>query len=327
MEYIEKSRISIYKTSNKNIEVNLVGESLWLDSNQIAEIFNVQRPAIVKHVNNIYKSLELKKDSTCSILEQVASDGKKRKMNFYNLDMILSVGYRVNSKQATQFRIWATNTLKKHLLKGYTINQKRLQEKGLNEFEQALKLIKKTINNKELKNDEAKALLYIITDYADSWLLLQKYDEDRLTTPKVIKSIFTLEYKEAKNSISQLKNDLILNKQASELFAQERDNSLKGIIGNIYQTFGGEDLYPGIGDKAAHLLYFVIKDHPFSDGNKRTGAFLFILFLAKNNYLLDKKGERKFNDNALVALSLLIAESDPKQKDTMIKLIQNFIVS
>jgi prophage maintenance system killer protein/prophage antirepressor-like protein len=325
MKDLEKNSIAIYKSASKEIEVNLEGESLWLDAHQIAEIFDVQRPAIVKHVNNIYKDSELKKDSTCSILEQIASDGKKRKMNFYNLDMILSVGYRVNSKKATEFRIWATNTLKKHLLNGYTINQKRLQERGVDEFEQAIKLIKQAIGSRELASDEAKGLLSIVTDYAHSWLLLQKYDEDQLVIPKVAQAQFILEYAEARRSISELKNDLMVKKQASELFAQEKDESFKGIIGNIYQTFCGVDLYLGVASKAAHLLYFVIKDHPFVDGNKRSGAFLFILFLAKNKCLLDSGGERKFNDNALVAISLLVAESDPKQKDTMIKLIQNFI--
>jgi len=194
------------------------------------------------------------------------------------------------------------------------------------ELEQAVKLIKQTIKSKELASDEAKGLLDIITEYADSWLLLQKYDEDKLEKPKSKKAKFVLNYESTTNALAEIKTTLIKKKEASELFAKEKDKGLDRIIGSIYQTFGGEELYNNIADKAAHLLYFITKDHPFADGNKRSAAFLFILFLARNDYLFNKKGEKKFNDNALVALTLLIAESDPKQKDLMIKLIQNFIV-
>ncbi|OGY42522.1 MAG: hypothetical protein A2Y82_04120 [Candidatus Buchananbacteria bacterium RBG_13_36_9] len=323
-----KGEIIIYqpKTGGPRFEVKLEKETVWLDAHQVALIFGVNRPAVVKHINNIYKTGELDKKSTCSILEQVAADGKIRKMNLYNLDMIISVGYRVNSKRATQFRIWATKVLKDYVLKGYTINQKRLQEKGLAEFEQAVAMIKNALETKKLKGAEAKGLLEVITKYAQAWLLLQKYDEEKLSLPiKQAKPKYKLEYNEAISAISNLKNNLLAKKQASDLFGQERGETLAGIIGNIYQTFGSKELYASIEAKAAHLFYFIIKDHPFSDGNKRIGSFLFIVFLSKNNYLLDKKGERKFNDNALVALALLIAESDPKQKEVLIRLIMNFL--
>mgnify|MGYP003331755126 CR=1 FL=1 len=323
MTNLEKNNIVIYKAKNKEIKVNLEGEKIWLNQKQISELFAKDQSVISRHINNVFKENEVLEKSNMQKMHNANSD---KPVNFYSLDVILSVGYRTNSEKAIDFRKWSTQILKQHLIKGYTINQKRLQEHGLNEFEQAIKLIKKTITNNKLENDEAKGLLSIVTDYANSWLLLQKYDEDKLAIPKTKKASFELTYEFAQKALKELKSDLLLKKQATELFGQERDKGLQSIIGNIYQTFAGDELYPSISDKAAHLLYFVIKDHPLADGNKRTGAFLFILFLAKNNYLLDKNGERKFNDNALVAIALLVAESNPKQKDIMIKLIQNFIV-
>jgi prophage maintenance system killer protein len=323
-----KGEIIIYqpKTGGPRLEVALEKESVWLTQSKIALLFGTQRPAITKHLKNIFKSGELIPKSVSSILEHTAADGKVYKTQFYNLDAIISIGYRVNSKRATQFRIWATKVLKDHILKGYTINQKRLQEKGLAEFEQAVAMIKSALETKKLKGAEAKGLLEVITKYAQSWLLLQKYDEEKLSLPiKQGKPKYKLQYNEAIEAISDLKNNLLVKKQASGLFGQERGETLAGIIGNIYQTFSNKELYASIEAKAAHLFYFIIKDHPFSDGNKRIGSFLFIVFLSRNNYLLDKKGERKFNDNALVALALLIAESDPKQKEVLIKLIMNFL--
>jgi len=325
-----KGEIIIYQTSKKevDIKVRLEKETVWLDARQMAQIFDVNRPAIVKHINNIYKSKELNENSTCSILEQVAAEGKKRKINFYNLDMIISVGYRVNSKRATQFRVWATSVLKEYLIKGYAFNQKRikqLQNGQLKKFEQAVGLIKKTIETKQLTARETDGLLKVITDYASSWLLLQKYDEEKLEIKKTSKTKYQLDYKDAKTAIGELKSSLIEKKEATGIFGEERNNSFQGIAGNIYQTFGGKELYPSIEEKAAHLLYFIIKDHPFIDGNKRVGSFLFIVFLARNKFLFKKNGERKINDNALVALALLIAESKPSQKDVLIKLVINFL--
>ncbi len=323
----QDQKIVLYQSKDGELalDVTFEGETVWLSQKQMAELFGVGRQAITKHLLNIFKADELEKNSACSILEHTANDGKKYKTKFYNLDAIISVGYRVNSSQATQFRIWATKILKDHLIKGYSLNEKRLQEKGFDEFEKAISLIKQTLDKKELTTDEATGLLKVITDYANSWLLLQKYDEATLTTPKEkVHSEYVLDSEEALKSIAELKQTLMAKKEASELFGQERE-PLSGILGNIYQTFGEEDLYESIEEKSAHILYFIIKDHPFVDGNKRIGSFLFILFLAKHNYLTDSNGERKFNDNALVALALLIAESDPKQKDLIIKLIMNFV--
>lgn len=322
-----KGEIIIYRTSQKEIElkVRLERETVWLDARQMARIFGVNRPAIVKHINNIYKTGELYKKPTCSILEQVAADGKIRKMNLYNLDMIISVGYRVNSKRATQFRIWATKVLKNYLIKGYAVNQKRLKEINLREFEQAVALIKKAVETKQLTSGETSGLLKVITDYANSWILLQKYDKKQLGITKTHKVRYILTFNDAQRAIIELKNDLVSKKEASDLFGQEKKEILEGILGNLNQSFGGKVLYPSIEEKAAHLLYFIIKDHPFIDGNKRVGSFLFIVFLARNRHLFKKNGERKINDNTLVALALLIAESSPKQKEIMIKLIMNFL--
>jgi len=323
--------IVIYEDKNGQVKLSaeIKEESVWLTQAQIADLFKTQRPAITKHLNNIFKSGELSKNAVCSILEHTALDGKRYKTKFYNLDAILSVGYRVNSKRATQFRIWATGILRKHILEGYSLNEKRLLElrgRELNEFEQAVALVRKTISNRELSGREAEGILRVITDYANTWVLLQKYDEDKIESPTKftkVKRAFT--YEEALSLANELKNNLLEKKEAGDLFGRERGESFGGIIATLSQAFAGKDLYPSVEAKAAHLLYFVIKDHPFSDGNKRLASFLFVIFLARNKSLLKKNGEKKINDNALVALALLIAESEPKQKEVMVKLIMNFL--
>lgn len=321
------SEIVIYEDGDFSIDISIEKETLWLSTEQIATIFNVNRPAVVKHIGNIYKTDELDKDSTCSILEQVAKDGKKRKMNFYNLDMIIATGYRVNSKKATSFRRWATKILKEYLFEGYALNQKRLQQKGMKEFNQAIALLQTTINQEELACDEAKGLLDVIVGYGRSWSLLEGYDEDNLPMPtQDTKQKFVLGYSEATDAIVQLKKELMKKGEASELFGREKAGEFDGIVGNIYQTFGGDDLIPSVEAKAANLLYYIIKDHPFVDGNKRIGAFLFILFLQKNQMLYRANGEAKINDNALVALALMTAKSLPQQKDTVVALIVNMLV-
>ena len=321
------SEIVIYEDGDFSIDISIEKETLWLSTEQIATIFNVNRPAVVKHIGNIYKTDELDKDSTCSILEQVAKDGKKRKMNFYNLDMIIATGYRVNSKKATSFRRWATKILKEYLFEGYALNQKRLQQKGMKEFNQAIALLQTTINQEELACDEAKGLLDVIVGYGRSWSLLEGYDEDNLPMPTHhTKQKFVLGYSEATDAIVQLKKELMKKSEASELFGMEKAGEFDGIVGNIYQTFGGDELIPSVEAKAANLLYYIIKDHAFVDGNKRIGAFLFILFLQKNGMLYRVNGEAKINDNALVALTLMTAKSLPQQKDTVIALIVNMLV-
>ena len=323
----QKGEIVIYKSpQGPEIRVRLEKETVWLDAHLIAKLFGVNRPAVVKHISNIYKNGELEKKSTCSILEQVAADGKIRKMNFYNLDMIISVGYRVNSKQATHFRIWATKVLKQHLIKGYTINEKRLlqTQNRLKELQSAIDFLQKK-SKYQLLTGQEKEILDLLANYSKTLSLLEQYDKGRIKLVKKSKAEFVLEYEEAKRIIKEIKKDLISKKEASDLFGQDNEGRLAGIIKNIYQTFKGKELYPSLEEKAAHLLYFIVKDHPFIDGNKRIASFLFVYFLDKNNFLYKENRERKINDNALTALTLLIAVSEPKDKDILIKIITNLI--
>ncbi len=263
---IQRGEIVIYRSKDgkAELEVNLQEDTVWLDAWQIAMLFDVNRPAIVKHVQNIYKSAELKPNLTCSILEHVGADGRPKKKNLYNLDMIISVGYRVNSKRATQFRIWATSVLKEHILSGYTLNQKRLQEKGLTEFEEAVALIKRTVETKALSNDESKGLLEVITTYASTWVLLQKYDQDAIKEPKTRKAHKKFDYDFCRKAIDQIKSELMKKKEATDLFGNERGEQFKGIVDSIHQTFDKQDLYPSIEEKAAHVLYGLTKRMPLS---------------------------------------------------------------
>ena len=325
---IKKGEIIIYQTSDKKvkIDVSLENETIWLDAHKIAKIFDVNRPSIVKHIGNIYKTGELSENSTCSILEQVAADGKARKMNIYNLDMIISVGYRVNSKRATQFRIWATNTLKNYLVKGYVVNEKRLLE-AENKFEElksAVDFLQKKSGH-ELVVGQEKEILSLLADYSKTLTLLEQYDTEKVVLSKKGKGGFVLNYSASQKVITEIKKELMGKKEASEFFGQENSEKLRGLMGAVYQTFDKKELYPSIEEKAAHLLYFIIKDHPFIDGNKRIASFLFVYFLDKNKYLYRETGEKKINDNGLAALALLIAISDPKEKDKLIKIVTNLI--
>lgn len=326
-EESKKGEIIIYKTSTgPRLEVRLEKDTIWLTQAQIAQLFDTQRPAITKHLNNIFKSKELARNSVSSVLEHTAADGKIYKTQFYNLDAIVSVGYRVNSGRATQFRIWATKTLKGHLIQGYTINEKRLlgtQEK-LSELQETISFLREKSKHKLLTGQEQE-IFDLLANYSKTLTLLEQYDKNKLVLSKKGKGSFALDFNAAYGVISKLKEELLAKKEASDLFGQEYGDKFKAILGNIQQTFGGKELYPSIEEKAAHLLYFIIKDRPFTDGNKRTGSFLFIYFLGKNNYLYRESGERKINDNALVALALLIAVSDPKDKDIMVKIITNLI--
>jgi len=320
------SEIVIYEDGDVSLELSVEDKTIWLDANDIATIFDVNRPAIVKHIGNIYKSKELHKETTCSILEQVAKDGKKRKKNFYNLDMIISIGYRVNSKKATNFRKWATNILNQYLIKGYALNQKKLQQQKLNELNKTIALIKQGLTNQELTLTEAKGFVEIVGEYAKSWALLQGYDEQSLQEVIQTKDEkFILGYDEAKEAIEALKKVLMHKGEATELFGREKAGEFKGNLLNIYQSFGGSDLLPSLEAKAANLLYYIIKGHPFNDGNKRIGAYLFILFLHKNGILYKNNGESKINDNALASIALLVAQSNPNQKEIIIKLIMNML--
>lgn len=324
----KKGEVVIYKTKDgPKLDVRFEGETVWLTQSQIALLFGTQRPAITKHLNNIFKSGELNKNSVSSILEHTASDGKIYKTQFYNLDAIISVGYRVNSKRATQFRIWATKTLKDYLVKGYIINEKRListQEK-FNELQEAISFLQEKSKH-ELLAGQGQEILSLLANYSRTLTLLEQYDKEKLVLAKKGKSKFILDYEQARTIIEEVKKELITKKEASDLFGQESGDKFKGNLSAIYQTFDNKELYPSLEEKAAHLLYFVIKDHPFADGNKRIGSFLFIYFLDKNDYLYKDRGEKKINDNALTALALLIASSDPKEKDKLIKIITNLLL-
>lgn len=314
-----------YTTPKGGLRINVYfqDETAWMTQKAIAELFGVQVPAITKHLKNIYDSRELAREATISKMEIVQTEGKRkiiRNVSIYSLDMIISVGYRVNSQKATRFRQWATKVLKDYTVKGYAINQKRLEQKGYVELEQAVDLVSKTMRSKQLQAGEAKGLLNVITDYMQTWILLQAYDDGSLKSAKSKIPIYEVEVAEAQTAIDKLKQELISQKKATELFATNRGHGLSAIIGSINQSFGGQDVYPTINDKAAHLLYFVVKDHPFVDGNKRSGAMLFIWYLAKNKML-----SNKLNQQTLAAITLLVAQSDPKQKDIMVKLITNLI--
>ncbi|MCK4353554.1 virulence protein RhuM/Fic/DOC family protein [candidate division WOR-3 bacterium] len=325
---INKGEIAIYKPKGGEIElkVKLEKETVWLMQSQIALLFDTKRPAITKHLNNIFKSKELDKNSVCSILEHTAADGKTYKTQFYNLDAIISVGYRVNSKRATQFRIWATNVLKQHILQGYTINQKRLLEtrEKFRELQNAIAFLQEKTQKKLLEGQE-KEILNLLSNYAKTLTLLGQYDKGKIEKPKGKKAKFVLKYEECQQIVKEIKKELIAKKEAGDIFGRETRGAFEGIIKGLYQTFNRKELYPTVEDKASHLLYFTIKDHPFIDGNKRIGSFLFVYFLDKNDYLYRKNGEKKINNNALVSLALLIAESNPKEKDILIKIITNLI--
>lgn len=324
-----ESPILIYQADDGSpkTEVTLQGDSVWLTQNQLSELFGTQRPAITKHLKNIFKSNELYEDSVSSILERTADDGKRYQTKFYNLDVIIAVGYRVNSKQATQFRVWANKVLKDYLIQGYVLDQARLQkqQQQIKDLQKTLVLFQRAQSN-SLENTETAGLLSILTDYTHAFILLNQYDTDNFEEG-ILNSNITCEinYAFAMKAISDLKQRLIAGQQATELFGRPKDNSFEGILGSIVQSFGDQYLYPSIEEQAAHLLYFIIKNHPFTDGNKRIGAFMFIWFLQLNKHHLKANGEVKINDNALVAIALLVAQSAPAQKEIMIKLIINLI--
>ncbi len=320
-----KSEIIIYETSDHQtkVEVKIDRETVWLTQKQIAKVFGTQRPAITKHLKNIFLSGELEENSVSSVLEHTASDGKEYKILFYNLDAILSVGYRVNSTQATQFRKWATQRLRDYLVKGYAVNQKRLEQ-----LQQTIQIISEGGKVETLQLQEAKGLLEIIRNYSQSFVLLNQFDSNNFVTEKLNENIsYELKYVQAKKAVSELRKQLIKKKEATELFGNEKDEGFKSSLQSIVQTFDGNYLYPSIEEQAAHLLYFIIKNHSFTDGNKRIGAFLFVWFLERNKHRFKKSGELKINDNGLTALALLVAQSKPTEKELMIKLIINLIRS
>ena len=322
---MEENKIIIYQTEDgqTQIDVRLENETVWLTQKQIAELFGTKRPAITKHLKNIYASEELDENSTCSILEHMGNDGKQTySTKYYNLDVILSVGYRVNSKNATRFRQWSNKVLKQYLIKGYAVNE-RIRKEQIGELRQLVGMLGRTIQNQPLlSNDETNALFEVVTDYTYALDTLDNYDYERLTIDKTTKQEpFHATYENAMEAINGLREKF----GGSTLFGNEKDDSFKSSIGQIYQTFGGEELYPSVEEKAAMLLYLVTKNHSFSDGNKRIAATLFLWFLNNNHILYRPDGTKRLADNTLVALTLMIAESKTEEKDVMVKVVVNLI--
>lgn len=304
-------------------EVRLSGESVWLRQDQMAQLFGRERSVVSKHLRNVFAEGELDEDSNVQNLHIAGSD---KPVKFYNLDVIISIGYRVKSREGIHFRQWATRTLREHLTQGYTLNRQRF-EANARELEAALKLIKKASSSPDLQPDTGRGLVDIVTRYAQTFLLLQRYDEGLLTAPAEQRGGTLPTLDGARAALAGLKTDLMARGEATNLFALEREDAFSALLGNLDQTVFGEPAYPSVEAKAAHLLYFVIKNHPFADGNKRSGAFLFVDFLNRNGRLLDASGMPVINDIGLAALALLVAESDPGNKETMIRLIMNMLAA
>lgn len=325
---MDKQQIQIFTSADgqAQLEVALDRDTVWLRQEQMCELFGRERSVITKHIRNVFQEGELEPDSVCAKFAHTAADGKTYQTQYYNLDVIISVGYRVKSPRGVQFRQWATRVLRQHLVDGYTLNERRLQERGI-EFEQAVSLLSRTLTNQQLVSDEGRAVLQVIGYYARSWSLLQGYDEQSLGEQNARQSgMRALVLDNALAAIAQLKAELIAKGEATELFGQLRGEGLASAIATIEQGFGDELFYPNVASRAAHLLYFVIKNHPLADGNKRTGSFLFLWYLRLNQHLLARPVEQLINDNTLVALALLVAESLPAQKDLMVRLVEHFVL-
>jgi prophage maintenance system killer protein len=312
------------------VDVRMERETVWLTQAQIAKLFRTTAQNITLHLKAIYAEGEVELGATCKDYLQVRREGARevrRSLKHYNLDAVLSVGYRVNSKRGTQFRIWATRTLREHLLRGYTLNERLLREKGLAEMETAVALLARTLTRHELVTDEGRAVLDVVHRYARAWRLLFEYDERRLPEapahPRKPKG--TLPVEAARAAISAIREGLAGSGEATDLFGQERGSQLAAILGSVEQTFDRKPLYPSAQARAAHLLYFVIKDHPFADGNKRIGTLLFLEYLWRHDLLTRGDGALRLADNAMVALALLVAESEPSEKDMMIRLILSLL--
>ncbi len=315
------SEITIYQTEQGGVEVRVEQETVWLRQEQMSRLFGRERSVITKHLRNVFAEGELDEAGNVQNMHIAGSD---KPVKFYNLDVIISVGYRVKSLQGTRFRQWATRILRDHLAQGYTLNRQRL-EANAQALESALQLVKKAAQSPVLAVDAGRGLVDIITRYIQTFLLLQRYDQGLLTEPHQQPGGALPTVAEARQMLAALKTDLVGRSEATALFAQERGDGLAALLGNLEQTVFGESAYPSIEAKAAHLLYFVIKNHPFADGNKRSGAFLFVDFLNRNHRLFDNHGAPVFNDMGLAALALLVAESDPAQKETIIQLIMNML--
>ncbi|WP_040389322.1 RhuM family protein [Cardiobacterium valvarum] len=321
--------IEIYPVADgqTQVEVRFDTDTVWLSQAQMAQLFDTSIDNISLHLKNIYAEAELEEKATTEDYSVVRAEGKRqvtRQIKHYNLDAVLSVGYRVKSKNATQFRRWATARLKDYLLKGYALNQQRLQQNAA-ELEQTLRLIQKTAASPELTVDSGRGLVDIVSRYTHTFLWLQQYDAGLLQEPLGESGGILPSVQEARTALHTFKQQLIARGEATELFAREREDGFAALLGNLEQSIFGAPAYPTIESKAAHLLYFVVKNHPFADGNKRSGAFLFVDFLHRNRRLLRADGEPVINDTGLAALTLLVAESAPAQKDTLIRLIMHML--
>jgi death-on-curing family protein len=323
----KKGEILIYKTEEDGVglDVRLEKNTVWLTQAQMAELFQKSPSTISEHISNVFEEGELEKE--LSIRKFGNSEiGLSKPTNYYNLDVIISVGYRVKSHQGTHFRIWATKTLTDHLIRGFTVNKRLLFEAQdkFQELQSTIAFLQEKSQRKLLRGQEAE-ILNLLASYTKTLSTLEAYDKGALVDVRGKKTRFVLSYDECERIIQQIKTELIARKEAGDLFGNDRDNTFIGIVRGLTQTFNQKELYSTIEDKAAHLLYLTIKDHPFSDGNKRIASFLFIYFLDRAEYLYKKSGERKINDNALTALALLIAESDPQEKEVMIKIVKTLI--
>lgn len=317
------SEIVIFEDDSQSVEVRLEGETLWATQKQMAELFETTPENVLMHLRNVYQEEELAESATAKDFLVVRQEGKRqvrRRLKHYNLDAVISVGYRVSSRRATRFRQWATRVLREHLTQGYSLNKHRLAQQGLSDLEQAVDLLGQTLTRQELVSDIGQEVVGLILGYARTWRLLQDYDEGELGLPPGARTARgILGQDEARRALDTLAGELRERGEATGLFARDRGDGLAAILGNLEQSMFGEALYPTREERAAHLLYFVIKNHPFSDGNKRSAAFLFLLYLRQEGMRLT------LNEQGLTALTLLVAESDPKAKDLMVRLVMNLV--
>ncbi|MEX0706670.1 MAG: virulence protein RhuM/Fic/DOC family protein [Woeseia sp.] len=325
MNQENENPIVIYEDADKTVEVRLdTGQdTVWLSQAQMAELFGRDQSVVSRHIRTVFREGELERASNMQKMHIANSD---KPVEFFNLEVIISVGYRVKSHQGTRFRQWATRTLREHLTRGWTLNRQRL-EANARELEAAMALVRKTAQSPELTTDSGRGLVDIVARYAQTFLLLQRYDEGLLTDPKAQPGGRLPSVKEARTALDKLKAELMARGEATDLFARDRGDGLDSLMGNLDQSVFGEPAYPTVEAKAAHLLYFVVKNHPFSDGNKRSAAFLFVDFLHRNDRLLNMEDEPVINDVGLAALTLLVAESNPANKETMIRLIMNMLAT
>jgi prophage maintenance system killer protein len=324
-----KSHIELYQLESGDTELSVMldEDTVWLSLNQLSDLFQRDKSVISRHINNVYKEKELARESTVAKYATVQIEGERdveRDIEYFNLDVIISVGYRIKSKRGTQFRIWASKVLKDFIVKGYAINEKRLLQENqqLKELQVSAKMLGNVLDFRVLSSDESTGLLRIISDYAYALDLLDQYDYQEIKVTETSgKEIYQLSYSVAKKQIQLVKK----TQGSSELFGREKDDSFKSSLATIYQTFDGKDLYPSVEEKAANLLYLITKNHSFTDGNKRIAALMFLYFLERNGILVDRVGNKRIADNALVALTLMIAVSRPEEKDMMVKVIVNLI--